>query len=46
MTEEQTLAMYSGHPMGLLHPHKEAGELLLLTEWLFQIIPNRMIGKK
>jgi urocanate hydratase len=31
MTEEQTLTMYSGHPMGLFLPIKRHSELL--TEW-------------
>ena len=45
MTDEQTLVMYSGHPMGLFPSHKEAPRVVLLTEWLSQIIRNQTIKK-
>ncbi len=47
MTDEQTLVMYSGHPMGLFPCHKNAPQSCGY-EWngRFQIIRNRMIGKR
>ena len=41
MTDEQTLVMYSGHPLGLFPSHKDAPRP---TVWLFQTIPNLMTG--
>ncbi|MBE9575190.1 urocanate hydratase [Flavobacterium proteolyticum] len=37
MTEEQTLAMYSGHPMGLFPSHKEAPRVVVTNG---MVIPN------
>ncbi len=37
MTEEQTLAMYSGHPMGLFPSHKEAPRVVVTNGMM---IPN------
>jgi urocanate hydratase len=37
MTDEQTLAMYSGHPMGLFPSHKEAPRVILTNG---MVIPN------
>lgn len=37
MTEEQTLAMYSGHPMGLFPSHKEAPRVVITNG---MVIPN------
>jgi len=37
MTEEQTLAMYSGHPMGLFPSHKEAPRVIVTNG---MVIPN------
>lgn len=37
MTEEQTLAMYSGHPMGLFPSHKDAPRVVVTNG---MIIPN------
>lgn len=37
MTEEQTLAMYSGHPMGLFPSHKDAPRVVVTTGMM---IPN------
>ena len=37
MTDEQTLAMYSGHPMGLFPSHKEAPRVVITNG---MVIPN------
>ncbi|MBU0753708.1 MAG: urocanate hydratase [Planctomycetes bacterium] len=37
MTEEQTLALYSGHPLGLFPSHKEAPRLVLTCG---MVVPN------
>jgi len=37
MTDEQTLAMYSGHPMGLFPSHKEAPRVIVTNG---MVIPN------
>lgn len=37
MTEEQTLAMYSGHPMGLFPSHKDAPRVIVTNG---MVIPN------
>ena len=37
MTEEQTLAMYSGHPMGLFPSHKDAPRVVVTNG---MVIPN------
>ncbi len=37
MTEEQTLVMYSGHPMGLFPSHKDAPRLIITNG---MVIPN------
>ncbi len=37
MTEQQTLAMYSGHPMGLFPSHKEAPRVIVTNG---MVIPN------
>ena len=37
MTDEQTLAMYSGHPMGLFPSHKEAPRVVVTNG---MVIPN------
>lgn len=37
MTEEQTLVLYSGHPMGLFPSHKEAPRLVITNG---MVIPN------
>ncbi len=41
MTDEQTLVMYSGHPLGLFPSHKEAPRVVVTNGMM---IPNRMIG--
>jgi hypothetical protein len=45
MTDEQTLTMYSGHPMGLFPSHKEAPRVVVTNGMVTLIILNRMIGK-
>jgi urocanate hydratase len=45
MTDEQTLTMYSGHPMGLFPSHKEAPRVVVTNGMVIPIILNRMIGK-
>lgn len=37
MTEEQTLVMYSGHPMGLFPSHKDAPRVVVTNG---MVIPN------
>jgi urocanate hydratase len=44
MTDE-TLTMYSGHPMGLFPSHKEAPRVVVTNGMVILIILNRMIGK-
>jgi urocanate hydratase len=41
MTEEQTLAMYSGHPMGLFPSHKDAPRVVVTNG---MVIPNYSTG--
>ena len=43
MTDNQTLVMYSGHPLGLFPSHEEARASWSPTAWSFQITQARMI---
>ena len=45
MTEEQTLVLYSGHPLAFFLLQKMLPGLLSQTEWLFPIIHPGTIGK-
>ena len=44
MEEDQTLVMYSGHPMGLFPSNKEAPVSWSPTAWSFPTTANRTIG--
>jgi hypothetical protein len=46
MTDEQTLTMYSGHPMGLFPSHKRSTKGSCYKRNGNLIILNRMIGKR
>ena len=45
MTEEQTLHMYSGHPMGLFPSSKEAPRVVVTNGMMIRITASRTIGK-
>jgi urocanate hydratase len=45
MTDEQTLTMYSGHPMGLFPSHRKHHSSSYKMEWSSLITRNLMIGK-
>jgi urocanate hydratase len=46
MTEEQTLAMYSGHPMGLFPSSQRSTRVVVTNGMVIPNYSNRMIGKK